>query len=158
MRDILILAMLCLLVACQPSETPAPAETAPEIEYLTVEGSTAPFSEAVRVGNMLYLSGQLGFDRATRKLAPGGVEAETRQAMENIRQTLERHGSSLDRVVKVTVMMADMQEWPKMNEVYKTFFPDHYPARSAFGATALAGGARLEIECIAVIEGNLIGD
>jgi len=100
---------------------------------------------------MLYLSGQLGTDPATTELVPGGVAAETRQAMENIRQVLERHGSSLDRVVKCTVMMADMAEWPQMNEVYASFFPDHFPARSALGANGLALGAAVEIECWATV-------
>ena len=79
----------------------------------------------------------------------GGVEPETRQALENIRDVLARSGSSMDRVVKCTVMMADMREWPAMNGVYATFFRAHKPARSAFGTTGLALGARVEIECIA---------
>ena len=110
-----------------------------------------PFSEAVRVGDMLYLSGQLGID-ASRKIVPGGIGPETRQTMENIKATLERHGSSLDLVVKATVMMADMKEWPEMNKIYVTFFANHLPARSAFGATGLALGARVEIECIALVK------
>jgi len=122
-----------------------------DVEYLTADPPTGlPFSEAVRVGNMLYLSGQLGTD-ASLKVVPGGIAAETRQAMENIRTVLERHGSSLDHVVKCTVMMADMSEWPAMNAVYITFFPQHLPARSALGANGLALGARVEIECLAVI-------
>ena len=108
-----------------------------------------PFSPAVRVGDVLYLSGQIGTD-STGKLVAGGIEAETRQTMENIRDVLVRTGSSLDRVVKCTVMMADMREWPAMNTVYATFFPSNRPARSAFGATGLALSARVEIECIAV--------
>jgi 2-iminobutanoate/2-iminopropanoate deaminase len=109
-----------------------------------------PFSEAVRVGDMLYLSGQIGLRPGTREVVPGGIEAETRQAMENIRAVLERHGSSLDRVVKCTVFMADMAEWPAMNAIYLTFFGDRRPARSALGASGLALGARVEIECLAV--------
>lgn len=110
-----------------------------------------PFSEAVRVGDMLYLSGQLGIDES-RKVVPGGIGPETRQTMENIKATLERHGSSLDLVIKATVMMADMKEWPEMNKIYVTYFPNHLPARSAFGATGLALGARVEIECIALVK------
>ena len=119
-------------------------------EFMTL-GSTLPypFSPVVRVGDMLYLSGQLGTDSAGR-LVPGGIQAETRKALENIRDIVTRSGSSMDRVVKCTVMMADMKEWPAMNEVYTTFFPTHKPARSAFGATALALNARTEIECWAV--------
>jgi 2-iminobutanoate/2-iminopropanoate deaminase len=110
-----------------------------------------PFSEAVRVVDMLYLSGQLGIDES-RKIVPGGIGPETRQTMENIKATLERHGSSLDLVVKATVMMADMKEWPEMNKIYVTYFSNHLPARSAFGATGLALGARVEIECIALVK------
>jgi reactive intermediate/imine deaminase len=101
---------------------------------------------------MLYLSGQIGLRPGTRALAPGGIAAETRQTLENIRAVLERHGSSLDRVVKCTVFMADMAEWPAMNEVYRTFFSTRLPARSALGASGLALGARVEIECLAVTD------
>src|SRR5436309_11395605 len=99
-------------------------------------GSTLPypFSPVVRVGDMLYLSGQIGTDTAGRVVA-GGIQAETRQALNNIRDVVTRSGSSMDRVVKCTVMMADMKEWPAMNDVYTTYFPTHKPARSAFGAT-----------------------
>ncbi len=123
-----------------------------DVEYLDVPApNTYPFSGAVRVGKMLYLSGALGNDPSTMKLVPGGIEAETRQTMENIKATLERHGSDLDHVVKCTVFMADIQEWPRMNEVYKKYFLKHFPARSAVAGSGLALGARVEIECIAVI-------
>lgn len=119
------------------------------IEYLNSESmKDYPFSEAVRAGNMLYLSGQLGLD-ANGKLVSGGVAAETRRTMENIKAALERHGSSLDRVIKVTVMLADIGEWAEMNEVYITFFPNNLPARTAFGVSGLVLDARVEIECIA---------
>ena len=119
-------------------------------EFMTL-GSTLPypFSPVVRVGNMLYLSGQIGTD-STGQLVRGGIQAETRQTLNNIRDIVTRSGSSMDRVVKCTVMMADMREWPAMNEVYATYFPTHKPARSAFGATGLALNARTEIECWAV--------
>jgi 2-iminobutanoate/2-iminopropanoate deaminase len=111
-----------------------------------------PFSDAVRVGDMLYLSGQIGSD-ANLKIVPGGIQVETRQALDNIRTVLERNGSSLDHVVKCTVMLADMAEWSAMNEIYATYFaPDRLPARSSFGATALALGAHVEIECMAVAQ------
>jgi len=127
------------------------ADQHPLIEYYPADGAMRrPFSAAVRVGHLLYLSGQIGLD-ASGKLAPGGIAGETRQALENIRATLERYGSSLDRVVKATVMLADIVEWAEMNKVYVTFFGDHLPARSAFGTSGLALGARVEIECIAVL-------
>jgi 2-iminobutanoate/2-iminopropanoate deaminase len=107
-----------------------------------------PFSEAVSVGNMLYLSGQLGTD-STGRLVAGGIRAETRQALSNIEAALERNGFTLDQVVKCTVMLADIGEWAAMNEVYLTFFRSHRPARSAFGTSGLALGARIELECMA---------
>ncbi len=110
-----------------------------------------PFSEAVRVGEMLYLSGQIGTLPGTLELTTGGIGPETRQTLENIRDVLERSGSSLERVVRCLVMMDDMAEWPAMNEVYVTFFPGNRPARSALGADGLALGARVEIECTALM-------
>jgi len=128
------------------------AQTRPDIEYLTSDQLKGlPFSEAVRVGSMLYLSGMIGVD-SSMKLVPGGIAPETRQAMENMKAALERYGSSLDHVIKATVMLADMSEWTRMNEVYVTYFPKHLPARSALGANGLAFGARVEIECIAVLQ------
>ncbi len=141
MRSILSLTLL-LLAAC--------TSTAPGVEYYTSAATVGrPFSDAVRVGDMLYLSGQVGID-ASGKLVHGGIQGETRQTMENIRTILERHGSSMDRVVKCTAMLVDMREWGAMNEVYVTYFPKHKPARSAIGANGLALGARVEIECWAV--------
>ena len=128
------------------------AESDVNIEYFSSELLKGlPFSAAVRVGRMLYLSGQIGIDDSG-KLVPGGIQAETRQALENVRATLEQCGSSLERVVKATVMLADMSEWADMNKVYVTFFGRHFPARSALGVNGLALGARIEIECIAVLE------
>lgn len=123
-----------------------------DVEYYAVTGAMQlPFSEAVRVGNTLYLSGQIGYDSETSKLVEGGIAAETRQTMENIKATLERHGSSLAQVVKCTVFLADIKEWAAMNEVYVTYFPTNPPARSALGSSGLAMGARTEIECIATL-------
>ena len=108
-----------------------------------------PFSEIVRVGDMLHLSGQMGTLPGTLALAPGGVAAEAEQALHNIRAALEAHGFSMQEVVKCTVMLADMADWPAFNAIYTRFFDPPYPARSAFGATGLALGARVEVECIA---------
>jgi len=124
-----------------------------DVEYHPFPTKTSlPFSAAVRVGNVLYLSGQMGTIESRLELVKGGIEAETRQTLANMKAILERHGSSLDRVVKCTVMMADMSEWPAMNAIYVEHFPHHLPARSAFGASALALGGRVEIECIATVE------
>jgi len=128
------------------------SERQQEVQYHVNESmKDLPFSEAVGVGNMLYLSGQIGID-SSMKLIPGGIVAETRQVMENIKATLEKYGSSLDHVIKVTVMLADISEWGEMNNVYVQFFSKHLPARSALGANGLAMGARVEIECIAVLK------
>ena len=129
------------------------ADAADTAVFLTPFGApTRPFSPAVGVGNLILLSGQIGTTGAdaTGTLVPGGIEAETRQTLENIKTTLAAVGSSMDKVVKCTVMMADMAEWDRMNAVYRTFFaPGRLPARSALGANGLALGARVEIECIA---------
>jgi reactive intermediate/imine deaminase len=110
-----------------------------------------PFSEAVRVGDMLYLSGKIGNIPGTRDLAEGGIAGETRQTLENIKATLEKHGSSMDEVVKCTVFLADIAEWAAMNEVYITYFPVNPPARSALGSSGLALNSRVEIECFAAM-------
>jgi reactive intermediate/imine deaminase len=131
------------------------AEEPSTVEFLNsgkVLPTNLPFSEAVRVGNTLYLSGQLGIVPGTLDLVAGGLPAESRQTMENIQRTLEAHGCSMDDIVKCTVMLADITEWASFNEIYKTFFADHYPARSAFGVDGLALGARVEVECIAVLD------
>jgi len=124
-----------------------------DVEYHAVSPDMQlPFSEAVRVGHMLYLSGQIGFDRTTSKLVEGGVTGETRQTLENIKATLEKHGSSMAEVVKCTVYLADINEWADMNEVYVAYFPTNPPARSALGSSGLAMGARTEIECMATVQ------
>jgi len=149
-KKIFIMGFILISFACQSQEIP---DETPLVEYYPYDSAlNRPFSEAVRVGNLLILSGQIGTDPETHSLVSGGVKEETRQTMDNIKRTLEKYGSSLEKVVKCTVMMADMSEWPAMNEVYVTYFPEHLPARSAFGASGLAVGARLEIECWAVLK------
>ncbi|NVJ98580.1 MAG: RidA family protein [Alphaproteobacteria bacterium] len=115
--------------------------------------ASLPFSKAVRVGEMLYLSGELGAKPGTMELVPGGIGPETQQTMDNIKATLEANGSDMNHVVKCLVMLADIGEWAQMNEVYRTYFkPGKFPARSAMGASGLALGARVEIECMARIK------
>ena len=145
MRTLLVVAALVAGCSTAPPAT---------VEYLspgTVFPAGLPFSEAVRVRDTLYLSGMIGVAPGTLELVPGGMEAEARQTMENIRATLEAHGASMSDVVKCTVMLADIAEWAAFNEVYQTFFHGRYPARSALGANGLALGARVEVECIAVL-------
>ena len=142
-----ILTIVSLLVLAGPA-----LSQVDDVEYFSAAGPggrVLPFSDAVRVGNLLFLSGKLG--TTADGLAPGGIAGETRQALVNIKASLERHGSSMDRVVKCTVFLADMAEWGQMNEVYVTFFGDNLPARSALGTSGLALGGRVEIECIGVI-------
>ena len=132
----------------------APPSISNEPVYMTSETTASmnlPFSDAVRVGHLLFLSGQIGNVSGTTELVPGGIKAEARQTMEKIKTILEANGSSLDRVVKATVMLADIAEWPAFNEVYVTYFPGNKPARSAFAGSGLAFGARCEVEVIATV-------
>ncbi|SRR5579875_2451008 len=109
-----------------------------------------PFSEAVKVGNMLYLSGQIGIVPETQRIAPGGIESESHQVMKNIKAVLEAHGYAMVDLVKCTVFLADMTEWSAFNEIYKGYLTEgRLPARSALGVNGLALGARVEVECIA---------
>jgi len=119
-----------------------------EVQFLARPDSPGPFSEAVRVDEIVFLSGVLGTD-STGRLAPGGIGPETKQALENIKAALARNGLSMDRVVKCTAMLADIGEWAAMNAVYVTYFPGPKPARSAFATNGLVRGARIELECIA---------
>ena len=148
MKIILVIFAVVFISSAAALETRA--QTKPSVEYKGRPGSA--FSEVVRVENMLYLSGQLGVN-ASGSLAPGGIKAETKQLMDNIRGVLERNGSGMDQVVKCTVMLLDIAERPAMSEVYASYFPkDHLPARSTFGTTGLALGARVEIECMATVK------
>ena len=140
-RYLPLAAAFAALTACATARSP-------QVEFLARPGSPGPFSEAVRVGDIVFLSGVLGTD-STGKLVAGGIGPETRQALENVKSALARNGLGMDRVVKCTVMLADIGEWAAMNTVYRTYFPDTKPARSAFGASGLVLGGRLELECIA---------
>jgi 2-iminobutanoate/2-iminopropanoate deaminase len=123
------------------------------MEHIVSHGTKAanlPFSDAVRAGDVLYLSGQLGNIPGTRNIVPGGIEAETRQMMENIARVLNAQGLSFDHLIRCTVMLADMSQWGAFNEIYVTYFkPGRRPARSAFGTNGLALGALVEMECTA---------
>jgi 2-iminobutanoate/2-iminopropanoate deaminase len=145
---IALLVSVVMLSACQPS-----SDSRAEVEHLYMPGVRElgrPFSSAVRVDNILYLSGMIGVDPATGRPAAGGIQAETRLAMDAIKKTVEHFGSSMDRIAKCTAFIADMSEWSAMNEIYVTYF-DTPPARSALGVNGLALNARMEIECIAVL-------
>ena len=150
-RDFRFALAALALVGCAPAASaPAPAPASP-IHYGSPDSAlrSLPFSEAVQVGDLLFLSGQIGVAPGTLTLVPGGMEAEAMQALENIKSILARHGSSMDRVVKCTVFLADMRDWPAFNMVYRRYFTGSFPARSALGANGLALGAKVEVECIA---------
>ena len=121
------------------------------MEFIRSHGTKAaglPFSDAVRVGDVLYLSGQLGNVPGKMELASGGMEGQTRQMMENIARVLNANGLSFDDVFKCLVMMKDMNEWGAFNKAYVEYFkPERLPTRSAFGAAALALDAAVEMEC-----------
>lgn len=158
MRLGLVLMTPFALAACGE-----PGSSAPSASAQTAAGDTAPvfysnpafkekgypFSESVEVGGFVFLSGQLGTDPATGELVEGGIEPEARQAMENIKAALERRDLTFADVVKCTVMIDEMADWPAFNTVYGDYFDGDFPARSAFGAEALALGAAVEVECIA---------
>jgi 2-iminobutanoate/2-iminopropanoate deaminase len=110
-----------------------------------------PFSEAVQLGDVLYVSGQIGNLSGTLTLASGGIVPESRRALDNMREVLERHGSSLRSVVKCTIFLADIADWKTFNEIYREYFPTTLPARSALATNGLALGARVELECIACV-------
>jgi 2-iminobutanoate/2-iminopropanoate deaminase len=121
------------------------------IEYFSSQrniNNNYPFSNAVRVGNLLFLSGELGTLPNSSELAEGGIKNETKQTMDNIQASLAKHSLSMNDLVKCTVMLADIKDWPAFNEIYKGYFQKHFPARSAFATNGLALNARVEVECI----------
>ncbi len=110
-----------------------------------------PYSQAVKNGNMIFLSGQLGIDPNTKALVPGGVEAETHQIFKNIKAILSAAGLTLNHIVKATVFLKDMADFKQVNEVYSRYFYKPYPARSAFAVKELPLSVSIEIEVIAMV-------
>lgn len=108
-----------------------------------------PYSMGVAIGNLIFTAGQLGIDPKSGEIVAGGIQAETRQALTNIKNILEAAGSSLENVVKTTVYLRDMTDFSQMNAVYGEFFPKNYPARTAVQAAALPKNAAVEVEAIA---------
>lgn len=154
MSFLLVVVLLSSLQAASQSgarQTRSATRQTPQFINM-VEPWPYPFSSAVKAGGLLFLSGQIGsrVENGAMKLVAGGIDPEARQALDNIRAILDKAGSSMDRVVKCSVMLADMADWPKFNEIYATYFPGAKPARSAWGANGLALGARVEVECIAL--------
>lgn len=144
-------ALLLSLAAISPGAAQTVAAPA-GVEFLKPSGAlpdNLPFSEAVAVGNLVLLSGQIGNMPGTLKLNNATLDAEFRQVLDNVMGTLKANGLGPRNVVKCTVMLADMKDWGAFNAVYQTYFQAPYPARSAFGTNGLAVGARAEVECIA---------
>ena len=111
-----------------------------------------PYSQAIRIGNLVYTSGQIPIDPATGVFAEGGIKEQTRQSLTNVKAILEEAGLSMSNVVKTTVFMADMGDFADMNSVYAEFFTEPYPARSAVAVKTLPKGALVEIEVIAEVK------
>jgi len=111
-----------------------------------------PYSVAIQTGDFVFTSGQLGLDPASGNLVPGGIEAETRQSLTNLRHVLADSGSGLEQVVKTTVFLQDMADFPKMNAVYAEFFPEKPPARSTVQVAALPKNGAVEIEVTAILK------
>ena len=130
------------MMSCQQNQSPSYNLSNRNID------SKTPFSDAVIFGNTLYLTGQIGKDHTTGKIVEGGIEAETRQALENIKAVLEANGSDMSKVMKCTVILSDINNFSKMNGIYRTFFAENLPARTTFAAN-LVGDAQIEIEVIA---------
>jgi reactive intermediate/imine deaminase len=147
MKRIIALTLATGVLIMTSAADAAPAR--PAVEHFgrpTLGDQRLPFSDAVRVGDVLYLSGQIGIGPDGK--LPVGIEAQTKQAMDNIGAVLKRAGVGYDRIFHCTAMLSDMNNWPAFNKVYLGYFPDGpLPSRSAFGANGLALGALLEIEC-----------
>ncbi len=142
-----------VITLASPITTADASKALTGIEHLTSPNTPAhlPFSDAVRVGNTVYLSGQIGLIPGTSELANDSFDQEARQVMNNIKTTLETHHMAMTDLVKCTVMLTDIREFGNFNQVYKAFFEAPFPARSAFVVKELALGAQLEVECIAAL-------
>ena len=114
-----------------------------------VKKQNAPYSDAVQVGDLFFLSGQIGMDHSTRTLVKGGIVAETKKSIKNIEEVLEQHGMTLDNVVKCTIILSDIGDYAVFNEVYSKYFPKK-PARTTMAAPGLPRNAKIEIEVVAV--------
>lgn len=120
-----------------------------KIETANAPAAVGPYSQGIQTGNLCYLSGQLGLNPETGKLVEGGVQEQTKQAFKNIQAVLASEGLELSNVLKVLVLLADINDFAAVNEVYASFFEEPYPARSAFAVAALPLGGLVEIEVIA---------
>ena len=138
-----VFVLSIFLQSCQENKTEVIFHKSHELSRANV-----PFSDAVEIGNLLFLTGQIGKDHKAGKLVDGGIEAETKQVIENIEDVLKHHGLTLDNVVKCTVILKDIEDFSRFNSVYTQYFTKK-PARTTFAASGLAGGASIEIDVIA---------
>jgi 2-iminobutanoate/2-iminopropanoate deaminase len=144
-----VLGLLLLILALAPLGLTAQQGAPPE--YIPYEDWERPlFSQMVIVDRTIYLSGMMGVSPPDWNIVPGGIQPESRQAMENIRSALTRVGAGMDDIVKCTIFLIDMSDWVSMNEVYLSFFSGDLPARSAVAVAGLGLHGKVEIECIAV--------
>lgn len=158
-RNACLLAIFCLMItACTSPVDQEIAESSTEEEVSEApifhpshepKKADAPYSDAVQVGNLYFLSGQIGMDQSTRTLVEGGIEAETRQVLENIKDVLAQHDMTMANVVKSLVVLDDIEDFAAFNAIYREYLPQK-PARTTFAAEALARGAKIEIEVVAV--------
>jgi len=118
----------------------------------TAPAAVGPYSQAIRAGQLVFTAGQIGTEPASGELAGDDVQDQAAQALANVRAILEAAGSGMDRLVKVTVYLADIADWPAVNEIYVREVPQPYPARSAFAVRDLPKGARVEIEAVATVD------
>jgi 2-iminobutanoate/2-iminopropanoate deaminase len=139
------LALALLLTGCASAVTQRRVISTPN-----APAAIAAYSQGIQVGETLWVAGQIGLDPATRELVPGGIREETRRALENCKAILEAAGFSLKDVVQVQVLLADINDYPAMNEVYVTYFPESPPARAAFAVAAIPRGAKVEVVMTAV--------
>ncbi|WP_297763733.1 Rid family detoxifying hydrolase [uncultured Muriicola sp.] len=150
MKNIMLFSLAILIVSLQVVQA---QETSGILFHKSheIKKQSAPFSDAVEVGNLFFLAGQIGMDHSTRTMVVGGLMAETEQAIQNIRDVLQHHGLTLDQVVKCTVILSTMDDFAAFNEVYTKYFTKK-PARTTFAAAGLARNAKIEIDVIAAKE------
>lgn len=156
MKYLVLLVGILLLHSCNtnPEKELSTETSKPQTEPIFHKShepkkASAPFSDAVQVGNLFFLSGQIGMDHSTRTLVEGGIQAETKQALENIKAVLEQHDMAMSDVVKATVILKNIEDFSAFNAIYTTYFPQK-PARTTFAASGLAAGSSIEIEVVAV--------
>jgi 2-iminobutanoate/2-iminopropanoate deaminase len=148
-KSILCLSIVLSLISCGLEPNPSPKPTPNFIKSQYEARHSAPFSDATEYNGLLFLTGQIGKDHVAGKMVEGGIQAETKQVLTNIKDVLEANDSDMNHVLKCTVILSDINDFSAMNEVYRTFFTDNKPARTTFAANLVAG-AKIEIEVVAV--------